>query len=176
MNILFLDMDGVCNNKQHFLVTKDLLKIPLDSLNDADVFQMKRDVAPQNMWCLKYILDNVPNLKIVISSAWRNYYNLEQFKELFKIFGIDGECIIGKTPKKMSSTRADEILMYMVDSIESDTSYEWVALDDHSIFDLGTSLKKHEILTDSWMGLTLPDAFKVIQRFKPEFKAPILMI
>ena len=178
MNILFLDVDGVLNSKQHFLATKDIKTPPADTLNDADLFTMKRDTNKNNMWCLEYILDNVPDLKIVISSSWRNHYDIESFKELFKIYGLDGNRIIGKTPKRFSSERVHEIHMWLDDFIndKENPMPRWIALDDHKIFELHSAEELNEVLTDNWVGLTLPDAFKVIKHFKPEFKEPVIMI
>lgn len=174
VNILFLDIDGILNNKQHFMMLKELPKVSgADTLNDADLFTMKRDTNKMNFWCLKYILDNVPDLKIVISSSWRNYYSIEQFKELFTIYGLDGERIIDKTPKKFSSERIHEIHMWQDDHKDIK---KWVALDDHEIYTLEDPDKQNEVLTDSWVGLTMPDAIKIIKHFKPDFKEPVMGI
>jgi len=177
MNILFLDWDGVLNNKQHFLMTKGDMVPSADTLNDADLFAMKKDTSILNMWVLGYILDNVPDLKIVISSTWRNHYDIESFKELFKIYGLDGDRIIGKTPKRFSSERVHEIHEWLDDYQElHHKKADWIALDDHPIFHLEDPDKANEVLTDSWVGLSLPDAFKVIKHFKPDFKDPVIMI
>lgn len=174
MNILFLDFDGVLNSKLHFLMQKEMPKVPgADTLVDADLFRMKRDVNKNNMWALKYVLTNVPDLKIVISSAWRNFYDMESFKELFEMFDMDGKRIIGKTPKKFSSERIHEIHEYL-DEHKGIT--KWLALDDHVIFNLGDCDKVNEVLTDSWVGLTMPDAVKIIKHFKPDFKEPEILI
>jgi len=173
-----LDFDGVLNSKQHFLALKEQGK-PLgkDTLEEADLECMKRLTNSNNFWCLKYILANVPDLKIVISSAWRNHFKLEQFKELFKHYGLDGERIIDKTPKRFSSERVHEIHEWL------DVYYElkrekisWAAIDDHVIFNLEDSDKANEFLTDSWVGLTMNDAFKIIKYFKSDFKEPEIAI
>lgn len=166
MNILFLDVDCVLNSKQHFMMTKDAPKVS----EDIDpVFQMRRDVNDNNMFALKYLLDNIPDLKIVISSAWRNFYSIEQFKELFKIFKLDGEKIIDKTPKMFSSQRIHEIHSWLDDHKEVN---QWIALDDHPIFNLEDSDKVNEHLTDSWVGLTMLDVFKIIKKFNSKFEEP----
>ena len=173
MNILFLDVDGVLNSNQNFLATKDIKVYPADTLNDADLFAMKRDTNSNNMWVLDYILDKVPDLKIVISSSWRNHYDIESFKELFKIYGLDGNRIIDKTPIRLSSERVHEIHMWLDDNKDVK---KWAALDDHVIFNLEDPDKANEFLTDSWVGLTMHDAFDVIKHFNPEFKEPVIMI
>ncbi len=174
MNILFLDFDGVLNSKQHFLALK-AQGDPLgkDTLNEADLDCMKRLTTPHNFWCLKYILDNVPTLKIVISSSWRNHFELEQFKELFKFYGLDEKRIIGKTPRKFTSERIHEIHMYLDDYKNIPN---WAALDDHKIWNIGDPEEINEFLTDSWVGLTILDSFKIIKHFNPNFKEPYLAI
>ena len=172
MNVLFLDCDGVVNNKQHLYAIKDKKVKGANTLNDANLFHMKKAVAPQNMWVLGYIMKEVPDLKIVISSAWRNHFDMIDFKELFKIFKLDGDRIIGKTPKKLTSERCHEIKEWLDDYEEiHHKKIDWVAVDDHVIFNLGDPEKANEFLTDSWIGLKLPDAFKIIKHFNPLYKS-----
>jgi Swiss Army Knife RNA repair-like protein len=174
MNILMLDCDGVLNSKQHFLMLEDQKLTNASRLRVLPSEYMTTYTDAKNVWCLKYILENVPDLKIVISSSWRNVFELEQFKELFKHYGLDGERIIGKTPRKLSSVRSEEIRMWLDNSDEVITN--WIALDDHKIWNLGDPEEINEVLTDPWIGLTMLDAFKIIKRFNLNFKEPILMI
>jgi hypothetical protein len=177
MKIIFVDIDGVLNSKQHFLMTKDFKTYPSDTLQDADLFAMKRDTNTNNIWVLGYILDQLPDLKIVISSSWRNHYDIESFKELFKIYKLDDTRIIGKTPKKFSSERHSEIRMWLDDWEEiNHKKVDFLAVDDHVIWDLNHEFKDREILTDGWVGLTMHDAFKIIKHFNPEFKEPEIYI
>jgi len=173
MNILFLDVDGVLNSKQYFLATPKLSQSQLNSSSDPDLLSMKTYTNKNNMWCLGYLLENVPDLKIVISSAWRNCYSLESFRELFKIYGLDGNRIIDKTSKRLSSIRANEIYMWLEDNKGIE---KWIALDDHTIFELGDLDKANEILTDNWVGLTMHETFKIIKHFNPDFKEPVIAI
>jgi len=177
MKVLFLDFDGVLNNKQHMLATKEVKTPDANDLNDAELFAMKRDIAQQNIWVLGFILDQLPDLHIVISSAWRTYYELESFKELFRIFQLDPTRIIGKTPKRFSSERIHEIHMWLEDWEEvNQKKVDWVAVDDHVIFNLEDEDKVREFLTDGWTGLTMRDAFAIIRHFNPDYKEPGIMI
>jgi len=177
MQVLFLDFDGVLNSKQHILAIGEFKAPGANTLSDADLFTMKRETNVNNMWVLGFILDQLPNLKIVISSAWRNLFELEQFKELFKLYKLDDTRIIGKTPKRMSSVRSEEIRMWLNDYSETNLkNVDWVAVDDHVIFELDSDMKANEVLTDGWVGLSMHDAFKIIKHFKPDFKEPEILI
>ena len=178
MKVLFTDFDGVLNNKQYLMTLKELYNTPdTDSLSDADLFTMKREVAVQNMWILGFILDQLPDLKIVISSSWRLHYDLESFKDLFKIFKLDGSRIIGKTPKKFSSERVHEINMWVDDYEEThQDKVDFMTIDDHTIFNVEDPDKVRELTTDGWTGITMHDAFKIITHFKPDFEEPVFFI
>jgi len=177
VNVLFLDFDGVLNSKQHCLATADFKVRGAENLSDADLFRMKHDVNANNMWALGFILDQLPDLKIVISSAWRLHYHIESFRELFKIFKLDETRIIGFTPKKFSSERMHEIRMWVDDYEElHHKKVDFLAVDDHVIWDIDHEFKEREILTDAWVGLSMHDAFRIIKHFKPDFKEPEMMI
>jgi len=202
MKVLFLDFDGVLNSIQHFLATKDFKIRGTDTLNDADLLRMKHDVNVNNMWVLGYILSKVPDLKIVISSAWRLHYSLDQFRELFRMYKLDDSRIIDKTPKKLSSERYHEIMLWISDIEHPESELhdcpvdisdgpcgechnaedlaeqvDYIALDDHPIFQLeDPDREKHEVLTDPWVGLTMNEAFRIIKHFKPDFEEPYIAI
>lgn len=178
MQVLFLDFDGVLNSKQHFLMMKDKKIKGVDTLELADLLRMKHDVNPNNIWVLDYILKQLPDLKIVVSSAWGLHYSIEQFKELFKILKLDETRLIDITPRKMSSYRANEIHWWLelaIDKFKPD-SIQWIALDDHEIFKLDEDDIRNQLLTDSWVGVTMNDAFKLIKHFKPDFREPFFGI
>ncbi len=173
MRVLFLDIDGVCNSKQHFMATKDFKIRNAHTLSDADLFAMKRDVNPNNMWVLDFILKQLPDLKIVISSAWGHHYSLEQFQELFKIFKLDETRLIGITPRRLSSSRNNEVRWWLE---ANPYATEWITVDDHIIFNLEDPEKKNEYTTNAWTGLTMPDAFHIIRHFNPKYLPPELFI
>jgi hypothetical protein len=143
---------------------------------------MKAYTDAKNVWVLKYILEQVPDLQIVLSTSWRNHFELGQFKELFKHYGLDGERIIDKTPKMFSSERVHEIHSWLDDHttpplFEGGTfNGIWAAVDDHPVFNLEDPDKQNEVLTDPWVGLTMHDAALIIKKFKPEYKLPVIHI
>lgn len=173
MNILFLDIDGVLNSKQLFLMRKGCEISSNKAEFEEDIEYMKAYTDPNNMWCLKYILDNVPDLSVVLSTSWRNLFDMEAFRELFQHYGLDANRIIGKTPQRLSSERVHEIHMYLDDNKDIT---KWAVLDDHVIFNLEDVDKANEFLTDSWIGLMMIDAFKIIRHFNLEFKEPVMMV
>lgn len=196
MQVLFLDFDGVLNSKQHFMMIKNQRPQHADDPELADLFLMKLSVNVNNMWVLGYILKQLPDLKIVISSAWGLHYNLDQFKRLFRAFKLDETRLIGITPRKMSSYRCNEIRWWLDDQnaqeeheckmetsegpcancieFKARTPVEitWIALDDHEIFQLDEPEIKNQHLTDSWVGVTMNDAFHIIKHFNHNFREP----
>lgn len=178
MKVLFLDFDGVLNSKQHYLATKDVKIKGVEDPDVADLLSMKKNVNYNNMWVLGYILKKVPDLKIVISSAWGLHFRLDQFKELFKIFKLDPERVIDITPRKMSSARSMEVGWWLELQKEKtpDDPIHFITVDDHIIFDINDPRKVNEYTMDAWTGLTMRDAFKIIQHFDPKFQEPELFI
>lgn len=162
--VIFLDIDGVLNNA-FFFITNPVGEKPAQ-LRDNYGF-MKTHVDEQNMKVLKYILEQLPEVKIIISSAWGAHFEVELFNKLLREFKIKSKKVIDITPRKMSSDRCHEIGM----SIDDYPSIEkWLAVDDHPIFSLDSPKKPNEYLVDSYVGLTYNDAVKIIKHFKPEWK------
>jgi len=184
MQVLFLDFDGVLNSKQHFMMIKNDRVAYHEDKELSDYLTMKQQTNVNNMWVLGYILKNLPDLKIVISSAWGKFYTLDQFKRLFKHYKLDETRLIGITPRKMSSYRCNEIWWWLEEQNEPELDeneqpiprehidIQWIALDDHEIFRLDEADIKNQHLTDSWVGVTMNDAFKIIRHFKPDFREP----
>lgn len=173
MKVLFLDFDGVLNSKQHFMMTKHEGIQTAEDKDLADFLMMKHQTNVNNMWVLGYILKQVPDLKIVISSAWGKFYTLDQFKRLFQYYKLDETRLIGITPRKMSSNRCNEIHWWLEDNVPpTGETTQWIALDDHEIFELGDHDVVNQHLTDPWVGVTMNDAFKIIRGFKADYREP----
>ena len=112
MKVLFLDFDGVLNSSGFFLLQKR---------KQIEV----HGTSPESMICpmaasnLQFILDNVLDLKIVISSTWREVFTIEEIKKALDYHGVDSSRVIGKTdlyPKeRMGSTQRGDLIKKWVD-------------------------------------------------------------
>lgn len=113
--ILFLDIDGVLNCNRY----------SEDIYYDGDM-QSKDLVEPAVPICrscyeaLEAIAKNVPELKVIWSTDWRCHpHETTQNGWKNPLAWIEANCkflegkISGKTPKKMSSTRPEEIRMWL---------------------------------------------------------------
>ncbi len=121
MKVLFLDFDGVLNNKAFFEGFKGRF-VP-----DEDM------IDPQAVGLLQDIIDKT-GAKIVISSSWRKGFDLEELQAMLKNKGLVRAEIIGKTPAKMSLYhRGGEIRMWLRDYVDKSDPIEGIViLDDDS--------------------------------------------
>jgi len=123
MKVLFLDVDGVLNSEEGF----------------------KRD-SPKEPWYLQHdclerfrmMMMDLPDVKVVLSSAWRLMYSGIEFKHILEENGVDVD-LIGSTPVTISGTRGDEIGLWLASHPEVKT---FVILDDGS--DMG--VHKHRLV------------------------------
>src|SRR6202158_2602282 len=88
MKVIFLDFDGVLNSAASFVLEARFRK-------ENKVFD---DLCPVNeTLChictsnFRHILDEVPDVKIVISSSWRNLFELEWLKDKLQEYKIPRE-------------------------------------------------------------------------------------
>ena len=136
MKIIFLDFDGVLN-----------------SLQSVYYWKNRGEDFPDN-WCpvacnnLNLLLNNFPDLGIVISSTWRGH-GMERCKQVLKKHNIDTSQIIGMTPK-LWKERGYEIEEWL--NTNQDKKIEdFIILDDSS--DMGPYLNTpHFIQTDDRVG------------------------
>ena len=179
--ILFLDFDGVLNSVAHFLTTPNTVDMFLDVKQT-----FKSNLDPHNVKLINYILEQVPELEIIISSSWGHGYRLPDIKKGLKFAGLKKEHakrIIAITPRKMSSHRCNEVVWAIRDLQDDGWKCEkWLTLDDHSIFpDYGPEdsygqFVPREIKTSPLTGLVIGEAWQIIKYFKPDFKYPNVCI
>src|SRR5574337_1246935 len=97
MKVIFLDFDGVLNSAASFLMEdrKRRGKGRRHRESFEPVNQTLCHVCTSNF---KYVLDKVPDVKIVISSTWRECYDMDWLKAKLESYGIDPKRVIDKTP------------------------------------------------------------------------------
>lgn len=107
---------------------------------------------------LQKLLDEVPDLKIVICSSWR-HLGMDQVKKTLDFHGIDKDRIIGCTGN-LNGTRGDEVQEWM-DQNPGVTNY--VIIDDDREF---PNMEDHLVRPNSFAGLTSADVDKCLAILK----------
>lgn len=160
MRLLFLDIDGVLTSRQS---NTFIFECPGDNYH-FDYYCLN---------CLNYLLEKIPDLKIVISSSWKNYpdnhimisrRNGEQYKSLIpQLYKLFGEKIISKaTSQSPESNKYDDICDFL--NKNSDI-VDFVVLDDDPTQGL-EGFGEQFIQTSRTTGLTLQDCNKIVEYFK----------
>ena len=154
MKVVFLDVDGVLN----------AMPSSWDKQFSKDDQQNTFVVDPILVDRLYYILAST-GARVVMSSTWRNYPDQMAYLK-FKIPGLEEALVphttYWKTVSKFSSTRGQEIGMWLNDNGGRFLVTTWVVLDD----DRDSWLEKNK---DNWVncnpnvGLTWADAEKAIE-------------
>ncbi len=152
MRILLVDFDGVLNSVGSFIYNN---RMRLLGLSDIPTHESFDPIACSN---LQYILEELPDVQVVVSSTWRKTKTLAALQEVFKTNHILPERMIGTTPI-VDRYRGKEIEAYLNEHPEVT---EFVIIDDDS--DMEPYLDRL-VKTDSRNGLTFSDAEKVIEMF-----------
>lgn len=156
MKLLFLDMDGVLNSHQssrYFWRTAHNRKTFLNGFDELC------PIACDN---LDWLLEEIPDLAVVISSTWRMVHELPVFESKmahkYCVPSIAGR-IIGETPR-LSGQRGSEILAWLTENNHLDTPY--VVIDDNSDMD---GVRDNFIMIDEAVGLTWHNARAIAKKF-----------
>lgn len=153
MKVIFCDWDGVLNSVGSFIYNNRMNLLGLSTIPTHESFD---PVACSNF---QFILEELPEVMVVVSSTWRKHKTLSALKEIFNINHILPERMIGTTPVAQSGYRGDEIKQYLDQHPEVT---EFCVIDDDS--DMEPYLDRL-VKTDSRNGLTFTDAEKVIAMF-----------
>ena len=151
MNIIFLDVDGVLN---------------MYGSSSRTFMKPYGQHIEQHLVCrLNYICEMVQDLKIVISSSWRN--DMEDVKTQMENQGFKfWDRIIGKTIHDKTGFRVIEILEWFV----KNTAEKYLVIDDEIIDICGDYCnvipKENVLQTDGNEGLLHKDAMYIINYFK----------
>lgn len=106
MKVIFLDFDGVLNSATSFLYEDNRRK----KLKEQGV----KGPVPETLslhCCAAFslVLDMYPEVKIVLSTTWRNLYKMDWLKAKLEEYHIDSSRVIDKTPTDFGGDRGREI-------------------------------------------------------------------
>jgi hypothetical protein len=161
MKVLFLDIDGVLNSEQSAVYYHRLWEAnkPRDCPKEED------ELCPIAISNLRFIAENCPDLKIVITSVWRLGEKLERFQKIFKNVGLDPDLLIGMTPGTYNAYRGAEIQDWLNKHGSKVESFAIVD-DDDDMAHLADKL----VQTHWTLGLTILDAKKILDMLDPDWK------
>lgn len=122
--IIFLDIDGVFNSELTKFLYGDRSS-PYDLTDFAtggkelthEILKFNPTSVDLFGKILKHDNNGLVNVKVVISSDWRIYLEVEDFIKIFKVYGLDlTDYLIGMTPYIDDGTRGDEINKWKQDN------------------------------------------------------------
>ena len=147
--ILFIDFDGVLNNKEMWCHASDNTSL----INDTCQYLSQKLVEKLNL------IIEVTNCDIVISSSWRTYHPIKELKSFLVKKGFKySEKIIDVTPDVNAVKREYEINVWLT----KNPTESYAILDDIA-FDIETEHPKRFVKTNSVYGLLDEDVKKVIE-------------
>lgn len=166
MKILFLDIDSVLNHSRY---AGDCYEG--EEYAGCAFVEDKVPLCKDNIEALKHLFEEVPDLKVVWSTDWRLYdkpdyngfKNPRQWLEAQD--WMEGR-VIGKTPKKMSSTHYEEIRMWFSYEKKDLDIEKFAILDDYDSYGMSTYFKNDFFKCWYDNGLTMEIADKVIDHLK----------
>jgi hypothetical protein len=157
MKVLFLDIDGVLHTAGSITFWK----------KHGIILEPKFDIMACH--ALQWILTNLPETKIVISSTWRKMHTMNDLKNILNVNGVDGDRIIGITPT-IKSPFADERSKEISEWLSQHEVDDYVIIDDIQVLDHGD----HLVWVDSYVGLTFRDAANIYKKFGGEY--PVFLL
>lgn len=131
MKVLFLDFDGV--------------------LNINSKIQEKGKFYKPAVINLEYLLNKIPELRIVVSSSWR-HKGIDQVRDMLKENGIDPRRVVDITGNEQSKDERDHRGFQVECWLKKHPEVKnFAILDDNSDF---VPLKNKLVKTNSYEGLT----------------------
>lgn len=111
MKVIFLDFDGVLNNSTSFVYESNRRKKWKEQGVGGAV---NETLSNENTSAFQLVLDTYPDVKIVISSTWRELHDLPWLQAKLADYHIDSSRVIGATPKDhLSGNRGHEIQWWL---------------------------------------------------------------
>lgn len=158
MKVIFLDFDGVLNSQGSFIYETARRKKHKEQGVSGPVNQTLCNVCTANF---QRILDQYPDVKIVLSTTWRILFDIDWLKAKLAEYHVDGSRVIGKTPDLQWKSRGQEIQQWLDEHPEV-THY--VAIDDNAD-EIDIIHGSERFVHTSWGGgLTFDHAEEVINK------------
>lgn len=156
MRVIFLDFDGVLNSAAS---VKESIARRIATPDDSPV---NEDLCPKLCAVFQSVLEALPDVKIVISSSWRNFFPLDKLQEKLQSYGVDGSRVIDITPTLHISSyaRGNDISAWLEAHPEV---IAYVVIDD---MDDMTVHMDRLVLTKYDVGITEVDASKLLALLK----------
>lgn len=151
MKVIFADIDGVLNSVSSMIYNN---RLSLLGLTKTPTLESLNPIACSN---LQYVLEELPDVKVIISSTWGIFHTLKSIQDIFETNNIFEERVIGITPDLYDKNRGEEIDFYLKQHPEVT---DFVIIDDDS--DMGPYMDRL-VKVDSRNGLSFTDAEKVIE-------------
>ena len=166
MKILFLDIDGVLNSKQAFKFwhhhrDQKRWENGLEHYKGTLFQYLAQEFCPICLSNLEWIMREVEDLRIVVSSTWRLGKTVEMLKEIFEFSPIIANAILDKTPRLEDRIRGHEIQEWLDEQAFARIE-KFVIVDDDSDMD---HLMDRLVKTDNNVGLDYNKAREIIDRF-----------
>lgn len=169
-NIVFLDFDGVFNGielrdwkNNRYSLDKQLGGIMSKNIPeyktewqhfDIDIFYSKVKILIQ-------ALKDIPDIKIVLSTSWRNMYQVHHFDKVFKCIPGWTFDIIGKTGRHEHNKRGHEIEDWI--TLNKSIVENYVIIDDETV-DMLPSQKEKIVKTSVYFGICRKDTYIIQSR------------
>jgi len=169
--VIFLDFDGVINSVQSATMHYEFLAnySTLCAFKEPIVGDYKAsEFCPVAVSNLNYILKELPNLKVVVSSFWRRGRTIDELKEIFYYLGLPAERIISKTPTLIGSHRGEEIQKWLETQTMLEGGIRYAIVDDDT--DMLEEQLPNYFHIDNYHGLLYREALKIIDHFRKEEK------
>ena len=185
-NCIFLDLDGVLNNEPTLIQRSKLnYNLDLDYISDVPIKPTSdsynlffNEVCWNNLSAIIKCFNQIPNLKIVLSTSWRNMRTLEEWSYQFNLIEGWNFDIIDKTPQYLNCDKIVEIIggfksvsnrgkeiQFWLDS-NKDIVNNYCILDDEA--DMLIEQQYNFVQTDLNFGFIESDIEKVLKIFKKE--------
>lgn len=170
MKVLFLDIDGVLNTDYD----RSVMPVCAFHKNIFDGIPLSIDgmnFKPSCVEAFRRIINEVPELHLVISSNWRLHVKAKHFYELFKLYGIEPFHIDLIDQDEEDSFFKRSFLLCKYIKFNTAKTVKYVAVDDRK--DLFHSEFSNVYFTDPGCGLTDNDATVIIEFLNKDIKQPI---